>query len=195
MTVILQRVGLGLLVAGLVMSLGQMVVAPPAGAIVTGMLSMWVHGTAVQIEYPERMDQIQRRAFHMRIDGKASTANWLHFPIPTPVVGTYLAGGSGAFSGLQTNYRRYHIDKVFLSFRTGSVDARVTNVHVYDAAERIAAFDNLNLYGEQHMREFTIPGAPAVSQGICVSVGVAFGANLRWIELQAVGADFFFQEE
>jgi len=187
---LLRRIGASVLLVGLLMSLTETVLAPPANAVVTGMLAMWVHGTAVQVEYPERTDLIFRRAFHTRIEGQVSTSNWFHFPVPTPVVGTYVVNAGG----LHTAFRRYRLDKVFVNFRTGSVDARVTNVHVYDGSKKIASFDNLNLYGEQSMCEFTLPGSPEVFQGICVTVGVTFGSNLRWIELQSVGADFFLQE-
>jgi hypothetical protein len=190
----IRRIRLGVAAAVLlvlVLGIGLQVVAPPSNANVAGMLAMWVHGTAVQVEYPDRLDQVLRRGFHTRIEGKAGTGNWLHFPISTPVVGTYRR--LDVISGWETNYRRYRLDKVFISFRSGSTDARVTSVHVYDGPTRIAAFDNLNLFGEQSMREFVIPGSPAVSQGICVSLGVQFGSTLRWMELQSVGADFYFE--
>jgi len=72
----------------------------------------------------------------------------------------------------------------------------VTSVHVYDGPRRIASFDNLYLYGVQLMSEFILPGSPEVEQGICISLGVDFGASgQRWMELQSVEADFYFQED
>ncbi len=188
---------LGVVSVLLLVSVASSVVAPPPNTVVSGFLAVWLHGTGVQIEVPDRLDQILYRAFHTRIVGKANTENWLHFPLTTPVVGAYRSGGSGGsgFSEVVVNYRRYHLDRVFVSFRTGSIDARVTSVHVYDGAKRIAAFDHLNLYGEQRMRPFDLPDAPEVEQGICISLGVEFGlSGQRWIELQSVGADFFYQE-
>lgn len=175
-----------------------LVLAPPADADVSGFLAVWMHGTGARIEYPERLNQILYRAFHTRIQGNANTGNWVHFPITTPVVGAYRSGGTGSsgFSAVVMNYRRYRLEKVFVSFRSGSVDARVTSVHVYDGPKQIASFDNLNLYGEQYMRQFVLPGAPEVEQGVCISLGVDFGASgQRWIELQSVGADFYYQED
>ncbi|MCX6093355.1 MAG: hypothetical protein NTY63_00825 [Candidatus Bipolaricaulota bacterium] len=189
----LRRVCAGLLLVGVVIAPSWVAVAPPSDAVVTGMLAMWLHGTAAQIESPERLAQVQRFAFHTRIEGNPNTGNWLHFPITTPVVGTYVESQNIPFTGFMTNYRRYHLDKVFVSFRSGSADARVTNIHVYDGPKLIAAFDNLNLYGEQHMREFVLPDFPEVEQGICISLGVQFGSSgQRWMELQSVGADFIF---
>lgn len=190
----IRRIRLGVAAAVLlvlVLGMGLQVIAPPSNAKVAGMLAMWLHGTAVQVEYPDQLNQVLRRAFHTRIEGKAGTSNWLHFPISTPVVGTYR--NVDVLTGWETNWRRYKLDKVFVSFRSGSLDARVMSVHVYDGPTRIAAFDNLNLYGEQSMHEFVIPGSPEVTQGICVSLGVHFGSTLRWMELQSVGADFYFE--
>lgn len=174
----------------------QIAVAPPPDADVSGFLAVWMHGTGVRIEYPDRLSQTLYRAFHARIEGNANTGNWLHFPITTPVVGGYRSGGTGGsgFSQVMVNYRRYRLEKVFVSFRSGSIDARVTSVHVYDGARRIAAFDNLNQYGEQRMKAFDLPEAPEVFEGVCISLGVEFGAfGQRWIELQSVGADFYFE--
>jgi len=183
-----------LMIAGIV----PLALAPPVDADVSGFLAVWMHGTGVRIESPERLNQVVYRAFHARISGIPNTGNWLHFPITTPVVEGYRSGGSGSsgFSAVVMNYRRYRLEKVFVSFRSGSVDARVTSVHVYDGATRIAAFDDLNLYGEQLMREFVLPGSPEVQQGVCISLGVEFGASgQRWMELQSVGADFYYQED
>ncbi|MEW5825525.1 MAG: DUF6623 family protein [Candidatus Bipolaricaulota bacterium] len=188
-------IGVVLALALIVLGASSLVVAPPQDAIVTGFVAVWMHGTGMRIEYPDRLSQTLYQAFHARIEGDANTSNWLHFPITTPVVGTFLKAGSGVFSGLETNYRRYRLDKVFVSFRSGSVNARVTNVHVYDGSTQIAAFDNLNLYGEQNMKGFVVPGSPEVEQGICISLGVAFGSSgQRWMELVSVGADLYWSE-
>ena len=188
----------------------------PPDVDLSGMLAMWVHGTAVQIEYPERLERVQRMAFHTRIVGTAGTSNWLHFPISTPVVGTFaiFADEGGLLKDLQEifvpeaglaipdsvswnlYFRRYHLNKVFVCFRTPSANVRVISIHVYDGSTKLATFDHLNLHGSQDMREFVIPACPPVHRGICVSLAVDFGdSDERWIELESVGADFYFWEE
>ena len=188
----------------------------PSNVNLTGMLAMWTHGTAVQIEYPERLQYVQRMAFHTRIVGTSNTSNWFHFPISTPVVGTFaIFGDSGGFlkdlqeifvpeaslaipDSVQWNlyFRRYHLDKIFLCFRTPSPNVRVISVHVHDGSTRLATFNDLNLSGTQDMLEFVIPGCPAVHKAVCVSLAVEFGSSgERWIELEAVGADFYFWED
>jgi hypothetical protein len=190
-----RRVCVGVLLAVVLIAPSWVAVAPPSDVVVTGMLAMWLHGTAVQIEKTEGLAQVHRLAFHTRIEGNPNTSNWLHFPITTPVAGTFVEPRSIPFTGSMTNYRRYRLDKVFLSFPSGSIDARVTNVYVYDGPKLIAAFDNLNLYGEQHMQEFVLPDFPEVQEGICISLGAQFGSSgQRWMELQSVGADFYILE-
>jgi len=188
----------------------------PSDVDLSGMLAMWIHGTAVQIEYPERLARVQRMAFHTRVVGNPGTSNWLHFPISTPVVGTFaIFGDEGGFlkdlqeifvpeaslaipDSVSWNlyFRRYHLDKVFLCFRTASANVKVISVHVYDGSTRLATFNNLNLVGTQDMLEFVLPSCPAVHKGICVSLAVEFGdSGERWIELESVGADFYFWED
>ena len=57
--------------------------------------SMWTHACSLQVEYPNSLENISRKAFHTRIKGKPGTSNWIHFPIPTPVVGTWMRTSSG----------------------------------------------------------------------------------------------------
>ncbi len=89
------------------------------------------------------------------------------------------------------NYRRNRIDQVLLSFRTGSVDARLIAGHIHDGPKLIAAFDRLTLCHDQTMTQFTVPGSPIVYQKICIALQFEFGPGERWIEFQSVGADFF----
>ncbi len=214
----LRRMGMGLLLACLVAVPVQVAFGLPSDVDLTGMLAMWMHGTGVQIEFPDRLGQIQRMAFHTRIVGDPNTINWFHFPIATPVVGTYaiFQKDDGFLGEIQDifapeadlalpesvswnlYFRRFRLDKIFLCFRTASPDARVTRVHIHGGGRRLAAFENLNLYGEQDMREFVIPSTPLVHKGICISVGVEFGSSgpeRRWMELESVGADFYFWED
>lgn len=212
----LRHIGVGLILVTLLLVPIKLAASLPDDVDLTGMIAMWMHGTGVQIEFPNRLTQVQRMAFHTRIVGEADTINWFHFPIATPVVGTFaiFSEDGGLLSDIQDivapgtgllvpdsvswnlYFRRYRLDKVFLCFRTGSADARVTSVHIHDGNRRLAAFDHLNLYGDQDMREFVIPGCPPVHSGICVSLGVQFGASgPRWMELESVGADFCFWED
>lgn len=156
-----------------------------------GFTAMWTHACNLEVEYPKRLSGLSRKAFHTRLEGKPMTSNWVHFPIPTPVVGTFDVISGGKFGWKQLEYRRYRVAKIFLNFRSASVDAKVISIQLHDGPERIAEFSNLNYYGENAYKGFTLTKNPEVHQGICLSVAVEFGKNLRWIEFHSAGADFF----
>jgi len=210
------RAAIGALLIGLLVLCTLQGLALPDDVNLTGMLAMWTHGTAVQIEYPERLERVQRMAFHTRIVGSPGTSNWLHFPISTPVVGTFaiFGGDDGFLKSLQKifvpeaslalpdslswnlYFRRYRLDKIFLCFRTASADVRVTSVHIHDGSTRLTTFNNLALFGEQDLHAFVIPDCPEIHKAVCISLCVEFGdSGPQWIELESVGADFYFWED
>ena len=216
MKTILRSLGFGIVCAGLLIIPSLASWGLPSDVNLSGMLAMWIHGTGVQIEYPDRLSRVQRMAFHTHVVGNAGTSNWFHFPVATPVVGTFAIFGEdeGFLENLQEifvpeaglaipdsaswnlYFRRYRLNKVFLCFRTGSADVRVTSVHIHDGKSRLATFNDLNLHGEQEMLEFVIPGCPEVHRGICISLCVEFGSSgQRWIEFESAGADFYFWED
>ncbi len=154
--------------------------------------AMWIHASSLQVEYPERLEHISRKAFHTRLKGKPGSSNWVHFPIPTPVVGTWMKEPSGLkIEGKSLQYRRYHVTKVFVHFRSESSHGKVTALHLHDGQKRIAEFPGLGLFGENPFKAFQLKDDPEVQQGICLSVAVAFGKHQRWIEFHSAGADFY----
>ena len=137
----------------------------------------WIHGRTMQIEYPDRIAREDRIGWCAFVEGKPGTINWFHFAIPTPVI---------------INDVRLQIDSVLLIFKTGSVDAVVRDVHVYDGPWRIAVFDLINLTGDQPLVRLVLPGTPAVGQGLGISVGVGFGVEMmdHTMEFYSAGCDF-----
>ncbi len=137
----------------------------------------WIHGRTLQIEYPDRIAAQDRNGWAAWVEGNPGTTNWFHFSIPTPVI---------------INDVRMQIDSVMLIFKTGSVDAVVRDVHVYDGPWRIAVFDQVNLTGNQPLVRLTLPGTPAVGQGLGISVGVGFGVEAmdHTMEFYSAGCDF-----
>ena len=45
----------------------------------------WVHGTAVQVEYADRVKSVRRAGWGTEIVQAPGTDNWVHFPFPTEV--------------------------------------------------------------------------------------------------------------
>lgn len=140
----------------------------------------WVHGTSMQVEYPNRITSVRHTGPFVRIEGSEGQNTWVHFPIPTPAV---------------VNGNRSRVGTALVSFRTRS-HAKVHEVIVYDGEKRIAEHMDLNLDGDHLGARFEVPGTPEVNQGINITVGVQFGANppdIRSMQIEIVGAGIEFQ--
>jgi hypothetical protein len=137
----------------------------------------WIHGHSMQIEYPDRIAYQRRTGMSFDIEGKPGTDNWFHFAIPTPVI---------------INDVRLQVDSVLLCFWTGSIDAFVQHVHVYDGRYRIAEFNDINLSKDQPSVRLVLPGAPQMLQALGISLGVGFGVEMmnHNMEFYAAGCDF-----
>ncbi len=141
----------------------------------------WIHGHSMQIEYPDRIVDIRRAGFYARLEGKPGTENWFHFAIPTPVI---------------IDDVRLRIDAAMLRFATGSVDAFVRDVHVYDGETRIAVFDDVYLSENNGFAKFALPERPEVRWGIGISIGVGFGVEMmdHTMNFISAGCDFTRKE-
>ncbi len=141
----------------------------------------WIHGHSMQIEYPDRIDFTWRAGFYIRIEGKPGTTNWFHFAIPTPVI---------------IDDVRLRLDAAALRFTTGSVDAFVRDVDIYDGEKLIAAHKGVNLSGENAFAKFIVPDQPQVRWGIGISIGVSFGVEMmsHRMEFISAGCDFTLRE-
>ena len=141
--------------------------------------AMWTHGHTMRVEYPAHIMSTWRAGFFVRIVGKPNTTNWFHFAVPTPVI---------------VKDKRQMTDSVMLRFRAGSDFASVTNVHVYDGENRIAAHDGLDLSPSAFgFSRFDVPGKPDVLWGIGISVGVRFSGSTaaqNTLEFSSAGCDF-----
>jgi len=137
----------------------------------------WIHGHSMQIEYPDRIAHQRRTGMSFDIEGQPGTDNWFHFAIPTPVI---------------INDIRLQADAVMLCFKTGSIDAFLRDVHVYDGVTRIAEFNDVNLSKDQPFARLVLPGAPLMWQALGISLGVGFGVEMmdHTMEFYAAGCDF-----
>jgi hypothetical protein len=140
--------------------------------------SSWIHGNNMQIEYPDNLSYIRHLGSCTQIKGHLGLTNWFHFSIPTPV---YLLG-----SGVKAK-------AVMLRFETYSIDAWIRDVHVYDAEERIATFDELNLSEEQLDTKVELVDEPTIYYGLNIAIGVSFGVDATMsheMRFYAAGCDF-----
>ena len=137
----------------------------------------WIHGTSIQVEYPDRLERITRAGFYTYLYGKANTTNWFHFALPTPVI---------------QNKKRLKVVCAILRFRTFSNKAIVNHVHIYDGYTKIASHNNLNLTGDNWFKKFGVAHKPHVYWGLGISIGVSFKAGTlgqRRMDFVAAGCD------
>lgn len=139
------------------------------------MHAAWIHGHAMEVEFPDRIAREQRAGFYYRIEGRTGTDNWFHIAIPTPVI---------------VHDQRLKAGSVLLRYRSAG-GAIVTAVHVYDGEARIAHFDGLANHPEAWVMErHVIPGTPEVRSALGLSIGVRFPRAGGRIEVAAAGCDF-----
>jgi len=150
--------------------------AQAAGEPIRISYASWIHGHSMQVEYPDRIARHERNGWGTDIEGQPGTINWFHFAVPTPVV---------------INDVRMQADSVMLCFETGSADAFVRDIHVYDGRSRIAEFNGINLFGDQSFVRLVLPGAPAMWQAVGISLGVGFGVEAmdHLMRFYAAGCD------
>ena len=137
----------------------------------------WIHGTSIQVEYPDRLERITRAGFYTYLYGKPNTTNWFHFALPTPVI---------------QDRKRLKIVCAILRFRTFSNKAMVNHVHIYDGYSKIASHNNINLSGNNWFKKFGVAHKPSVRWGLGISIGVSFNAgplSQRRMDFVSAGAD------
>ncbi|SHI97819.1 DUF6623 family protein [Pseudozobellia thermophila] len=137
----------------------------------------WIHGTSIQVEYPERLERITRAGFYTYLYGKPNTTNWFHFALPTPVI---------------KDQKRLKVVCAILRFRTFSTKAMVDHVHIYDGYSKIAAHNNLSLSGDNWFKKFGVAHKPYVYWGLGISIGVSFSngtLNERRMDFVSAGCD------
>ena len=111
--------------------------------------AMWTHGHSLQIEYPDRLNWVQRTGYSIRVQARgAAQPNWFHFAIPTPVI---------------VNDTRLRVGSVLIRFKSAG-GAFVKAIHVYDGETKIASQDNLNLNPLQwHVERVEVPNHPSIN--------------------------------
>jgi hypothetical protein len=173
-------------------------------------IAQWVHGTSVQIEFPERLDRgnpvgnpdatpfsqftllngVRRRGegAYFRADRslKPPVDNWFHFAIPTPAI---LDGA------------RPELTRVYVLYKTFNL-VQITNVHLYDGPNITKEFNNLLLSGAHNgavdsSNEFLIYPPFPIQFGLGVSVRVEFIIDIGFdapgapdVLCTSAGADF-----
>jgi hypothetical protein len=140
---------------------------------------LWVHGHDGEIEHPDRLSSMTQKGYHLRIEGKPSTTNWLHFAIPTPVI---------------IDDRRMRPIRATLLFKPGG-GASVDDLHLYDGEKRIPQDDapsaEVQSNGWTRLRVgVNTDEITSVRWGIGLSVKLGFDATGGSVDVEAAGCEF-----
>ncbi len=149
--------------------------------------AIWVDGTNVRAQNDGYFTTHSMTGRAARFSGHTAIGTqgeWFQWSMPTPVI----------VDGVRAT-----VNKVFVMYQTIGT-AKVMAVHVYDAAVRIATFENLNFSGD-HFNQIDNCNAWAIQQphsmlyGLGISVLVDFGPpskiGVPEIQFFTAGADFY----
>jgi hypothetical protein len=135
---------------------------------------MWTQGNAAVIESPD-FCTYKHYGWGLQMEQDSGFGNWVHLPVPTKSGGTWGA--------------RY----IRLKFYTGSADAMVTEVHVYNGNQKKKEFKGLNLSNGWKDIQLDLGSKMIFSRGLGVTVKIGAGVEMmshRFI-FAAAGANFY----
>lgn len=145
--------------------------------------AMWVHGTIVEVEAPQRYFNVYRKGWGTEYEALTGEEYWFHFPIATPVM---------------LDDVRTQLIKIFVFYRT-DVNTKITKVHVYDGPTKVKAFEGLVLSGD-HSAGIDSSNSWDIDPpiGILYGLGISVCAQFSWpgymqypkILFTTAGADF-----
>jgi hypothetical protein len=117
------------------------------------------HGNAGNIEYIDRVETLDRVHIGWGLDflQKPGLINWVHFAVPT-------------IHGLTSRY-------IALEFYTGSVDAIVEQVDVYNLSTKVKSFNDLDL-ADGWFLEVLDMGSDIPFSAVGISVKVGAGVEM-----------------
>ncbi|GLW09103.1 hypothetical protein Misp01_42320 [Microtetraspora sp. NBRC 13810] len=137
----------------------------------------WAHGFTAVPENPAT--RVLRQGFGATFTIPANTGEWIHLPIPTPVI---------------TANARAVLDKVLFLFHARNTSS-LLQVDVYDGPTRILAVREMRIRGDHSRgvddKNVVTLRRPAIRFGVGVSLLVAAGQNQSEFFVSGFGGDFF----
>jgi hypothetical protein len=122
----------------------------------------WCHGHSARVQLPERATNMYYMGWGLDFLANSGAENWVHFAIPTP---TYLEG------------RQISARYIRIRFYTGSVDAFISDVHVWNGDTQIRQFTDLPWANGWQTRELDLGALVNFDKGMGVSVKVQAGVE------------------
>jgi hypothetical protein len=134
---------------------------------------MWAQGNVAQIQYPADCTY-SYLGWGLDLQQNPGTSNWIHMPIPSK---------AGAAWGA-----RY----IRLLFSTGSVDAWVSDIDVWNGATKVKAFPALTYSNGWKDLQFDLGKKMFFSRGMSVSIKIKAGVESMSHQFQFSGAGASF---
>lgn len=118
-----------------------------------------IHGHSGHVEYMSRVDNEDiYKGWGLDIDQKSGLTNWVHFTIPT------------AF-GTTTRYIGFEL-------QTGSIDAWIDQVDIYNGKTKIKTFIGLHWSGPTNIYILDLGTQMNVGMGLGISVKICAGIEM-----------------
>ncbi len=141
-------------------------------------LTLWSHGSNMQIEYENRITSIRHTGPFVRIEGQSGQNTWGHFPINNPT----MIDGTGV-----------SLTKIYVSFRTREYGF-VNEILMYDGEQIIVESNNISLNGDNLEYELNLDHPIPIEKGLNLVIGFQFKPNppntrATQIEVIGVGID------
>ena len=140
----------------------------------TKTITLWSHGSNMQIEYENRITSVRHTGPFVRIEGQSGQNTWGHFPITNP---TNIADS------------KYNLTKVYVSFRTREYGI-INQILIYDGENIIYDTNDLSLNGDNLEYELILDKPAPISKGINLVLGFQFKANppnTRSTQIEVIG--------
>lgn len=118
-----------------------------------------IHGHSGNVELRQNVETMESAymGWGLDFDQKSGLYNWIHFAVPS-------------VNGKAVRY-------IALQFQTGSADALINHVHVYNLSTKIREFNNLGWSGNLQTRVLDL-GSPQTLSALGISVGIGAGVEM-----------------
>jgi len=121
---------------------------------------MYSQGNVAQVEFPANNAISQYKGWGLDLQLKSNKTNWIHLTVPTQAGGTL---------GAQL---------IRLKFYTGSTDAWVSDIHVYNGDVKVKEFTGLNYSGDAvHNLLLDLGSKISFNRGMSFSVLINAGSD------------------
>jgi len=137
---------------------------------------VYTHGHSGSVQSPGNVTGLLPMGWGLQFAVKPGVGTWVHYAVPTTT---------------KSGTKQYAVRHLRLKFTTGSVDAYLRHIHVWDGNVRFVTLSDVNLSEVQDIK-IDLGQNWNVYRGLGVSLEFVAGVESmsHQVEIQAVGAQF-----